>query len=194
MGDLVIPAGFFHCGRVEGISEAYGLVNERRVLKELVRRKIPFQHSVQIGDYEVDFLVGKRIIIEVDGYVHALRDTIAKDASKEAQLQAEGFIILRITGSETKNKGILREFGAKVQRAYEEDVIRFKEQEWFPLKHTLPRDELEMFKLKLEQEQERELEKTLEQKQESKKQEKKQLSEEELFLQAIANLGKSRKK
>lgn len=191
--DLVIPAGFFHCEGVKGINEAYGLRNESRVLKELVRRKLPFQHSIQIGNYEVDFLVGKRIIIEVDGYVHALKDTISKDLSKEEQLKSLGFIILRITGSEAKNQGLLREFGSLVQQTYEDDLARFHAMERIPMKRSLSSSELEIFKRKLEHEA-KEQRKTLDKDRKKAIPKEPKLTDEELFLQAVERLGKPRRK
>ena len=83
-----------------------GLTNEYRVMQELKRRKIPFQHRANIGHYEVDFLVGRRILVEVDGYVHLTRDNLHKDYNKDQRLQALGYRVLRIKGIEVRNQAI----------------------------------------------------------------------------------------
>lgn len=198
MGDLVIPAGFFHCEGGDGrIRADYGLRNEEKVLDELVRRKLPFKHRVQIGQYEVDFLVGQRIVVEVDGYIHALKQVVQKDSSKDEHLEALGFIILRITGGEAKNKGFLREFGSEVQRQYEKDLARRNSQNHMPLKGAVPQEKLQKFKTKLEQEEQRKQQTksgVKPKKVEKAMVETKELTDAELFLQAIAELSKPRRK
>lgn len=170
-----------------GINERYGLLNEQRVLKELQRRRLPFQHSVQVGSFEVDFIVGKRIAVEVDGYVHVLKETLAKDAAKDEHLRALGYSILRVTSSEVKHKGLLKAFGAKVQRAYEEELVSLKRAEGAPFRGEVPTDELVKLKHTLEQA------KAQEQTKQQLLEKVKPLSDEELFLAEIARLDKTRK-
>lgn len=45
-------------------------VTELILEKALHKAKLPFKSNVFIGRYEVDFLVGSLIAVEVDGYVH----------------------------------------------------------------------------------------------------------------------------
>ena len=64
------------------MGEKYGLLTEEKVLEELIGRRLPCQQRVHIGDLEVDILVGQRICVEVDGYYHAMKGKISKDAAK----------------------------------------------------------------------------------------------------------------
>ena len=166
-----------------------GLVNEYRVMQELQRRKIPFQHRVKIGHYEVDFLVGHRILIEVDGYVHLTKDNLHKDSNKDQYLKALGYRVLRIKGIEVRNRGHLREFGQRVQDLFEEERNRFQGIPREPLKQNPPQEELTKLRAKLVA-------------QERKKKQKKQetvtkmhkLTDEELFLEEIKRLGRRKRK
>lgn len=99
-----------------------GLGTEYMVIDELKRRKIPLRHRVNLDYYEVDILVGKRIIIEVDGYVHLTKESIEKDRRKEEHFRELGYIVLRITGNQVRNRGFLRDFGRKVKELYESET------------------------------------------------------------------------
>ena len=87
------------------------MLNEKKVLDELTRRRLPCQHRVQIGHFEVDILVGCKIAVEVDGYYHALKDKVALDASKDKHLESLGYAVLRITAGEVKTKGVYGNLG-----------------------------------------------------------------------------------
>lgn len=149
-------------------------------MRELVRRKLPFSHRARIGTFEVDFLVGERIIIEVDGYVHALKENIVKDQYKEEYLESLGFLVLRITSLEAKTRGLLREFGALVQQRYHQELIRCKEEQPSPLKYQLPQDELSQLRKEIV------AKSFVQPKTETKRKER---TDEELFLEAIEKLG-----
>jgi very-short-patch-repair endonuclease len=55
-----------------------------------------------IGNYRVDFAVlEKRLVIELDGHEHhASRDDRTRDARRQRELQRDGWIVIRFTGSE----------------------------------------------------------------------------------------------
>lgn len=67
--------------------------------RKLNQLKFKRQHS--IGNYVVDFYcASKRLIIEVDGAVHALPDQLEKDKSRDENLIEMGFKILRFSNEE----------------------------------------------------------------------------------------------
>ncbi len=100
---------------------APGMASELKIIEDLRRRNIPYQHRIHIDHYEVDILVGRRIAIEVDGYVHAAKETIEKDERKELYLHDQGFIVMRITGNEVRNRGRVRDFGRQIQELYNKE-------------------------------------------------------------------------
>ena len=149
---------------------------------------------MHVGDLEVDLLVGERIVVEVDGYYHALKAKVSKDAAKGRHLEDLGYVVLRITGAEAKNPGRLREFGDKVQSHYDQESAVHSQRQT-ALTKRVPQAELSIFKVKLEQE-EQEKAKVKAKKKAEKKQVggSKKLTDEELFLQAIAEMPKPRRK
>lgn len=171
---------------VNKMGEKYGLLTEEKVLEELIRRRLPCQQRVHIGDLEVDILVGQRICVEVDGYYHAMKGKISKDAAKEKQLESLGYVVLRITSFEVKNRRRLREFASKVQEAYERERSYEQAQRDTSLTHSLPQEKLQQLRAQLEAE--------------KAKQKKKQpvkareLTEEELFFKAVEDLSKRGRK
>ncbi|HBN94825.1 MAG TPA: hypothetical protein DDZ66_00875 [Firmicutes bacterium] len=177
---------------VRAIKEDYGLRTEQRVLDELSRRKLPCEPRVHIGDLEVDILVGERICVEVDGYYHALKEKVSKDATKEKHLESLGYVVLRINAADAKNRRRLREFASSVVKVYDEERNRESQREK-ALTRGIPQEELQQLKVKLEKE--REKEKQAEE--QAEKQESiraKKLTDEELFLQAIEDLSKRGRK
>lgn len=77
-------------------------VTELILEKALRKAKITFKSNVFVGRYEVDFLVDSLIAVEVDGYVHYLKDVIEKDARKNKDLRNMGYEVLRFTGDEVR--------------------------------------------------------------------------------------------
>lgn len=77
-------------------------VTELILEKALHKAKIPFKSNVFIGRYEVDFLVDSLIAVEVDGYVHYLKDVMEKDVQKNKDLRRMGYEVLRFTGDEVR--------------------------------------------------------------------------------------------
>ena len=116
---------------------APGMASELKIIDELRRRNLPYQHRVQIDHYEVDIVVGRRIIVEVDGYVHAAKETIEKDQRKELYLHDQGFTVLRITGNEVRNRGRVRDFGRRIQELYTKEQSPLTVQNAKPLTQTL---------------------------------------------------------
>ena len=130
---------------------APGMASELKVIEELRRRNIPFQHRVQIDHYEVDILVGRRIAIEVDGYVHAAKETIEKDERKSLYLEDQGFIVMRITGNEVRNRGLVRDFGRRIQERYRgEQAGGTSSQSAKPLTQSLAHDSLLQFRQQMD--------------------------------------------
>lgn len=123
-----------------------GLSSERKVIAELRRRGVPYRHRVTIDHYEIDVLVGKRIVIEVDGYVHLTRDSVTRDRRKDMHLRGQGFTVLRITGNDVKNRGILRDFGRKVQELWKKEQALNQPVETASLTQTF--DEREMQRIR----------------------------------------------
>lgn len=73
---------------------------ERRLLRLVRAARLPTPElNVHVGDFEVDFLWREeRVIIEVDGYaVHSPRPAFERDRSRDAELQARGFRVIRVT-------------------------------------------------------------------------------------------------
>jgi very-short-patch-repair endonuclease len=73
---------------------------ERRLLGLIRKAGIPPPRTnVRIGRYEVDLLWrAERLIVEVDGYAyHSTRVAFERDRVRDAELQAAGFRVIRIT-------------------------------------------------------------------------------------------------
>jgi very-short-patch-repair endonuclease len=73
---------------------------EERLL-ELVRhaRLPPPEGNVRLGEHEVDLLWRKqRLIVEIDGFrFHSSRAAFERDRIRDAELQANGFRVIRVT-------------------------------------------------------------------------------------------------
>jgi very-short-patch-repair endonuclease len=70
---------------------------EKKLARSMIKAKIPFKSQVPIatkkGMFVVDFLVGSRCVVECEGVVH--QATLAADDSREANLEARGYKVLR---------------------------------------------------------------------------------------------------
>ena len=170
---------------VMGIREDYGLLTEQRVLHELKKRHLPCRHRCHIGDLEVDILVGERICVEVDGYYHALKGKISQDAAKERSLEARGYVVLRITGNDAKQRRKLREFADHVEKLYRDETRQQAAKPDAPLTTNIPGEALAQLRVQLEQDKV---------KKEKKAPEQKKLTDEELFRKAIDDLLKRGRK
>jgi very-short-patch-repair endonuclease len=73
---------------------------ERRLLDLLVARGVRApETNVRAGRYEVDILWrAERMVVEVDGYAfHSTRESFEGDRLRDADLQAQGFAVVRVT-------------------------------------------------------------------------------------------------
>ncbi len=73
---------------------------EERFLELVRSASLPSpETNVRLGPYEVDFLWRKqRLIVEVDGFqFHASRAAFERDRRRDAELQAHGFRVIRVT-------------------------------------------------------------------------------------------------
>ncbi len=62
---------------------------------------VHFRRQFAIGSYIVDFAcLQARLVIEVDGPIHAAEPQARRDATKEDFLKLEGFTVLRFTNDE----------------------------------------------------------------------------------------------
>lgn len=73
------------------------------------RFPIRFSNQVNIGQYRVDFLISTRnlkIIVECDGhdFHEKTKEQAARDKQRDRKLTADGYTILRFSGSEIYNK------------------------------------------------------------------------------------------
>jgi very-short-patch-repair endonuclease len=69
---------------------------EARLWERLRLLPIRIRRQAPVGRFVVDFAcLRARLIIEVDGGVHALPDVALRDYERDAALRAEGFTILR---------------------------------------------------------------------------------------------------
>jgi very-short-patch-repair endonuclease len=64
----------------------------------LLQAGIPFQMQVTIGPMRVDFLLGTRLVIEVDGRAfHADDTSFERDRARDAALSVLGYRVLRFS-------------------------------------------------------------------------------------------------
>ena len=74
---------------------------ERRLLDLIRRANLPAPRTnARIGPYEVDFLwPAQRVVVEVDGgqLSHSTRAAFHRDRTRDAQLQAAGYRVIRVT-------------------------------------------------------------------------------------------------
>ncbi|MBO9578986.1 MAG: DUF559 domain-containing protein [Microbacteriaceae bacterium] len=83
-------------GLIDPSSESGG---ESAVRLRLRRLRIPYRSQVSIvGVGRVDFLIGQRLVIEVDGYeFHSDREAFESDRERDRRLAALGYIVIRVT-------------------------------------------------------------------------------------------------
>jgi very-short-patch-repair endonuclease len=73
---------------------------EARLLELIRAARLPRpQTNVRIGRYEVDLVWhAQRVVVEVDGYeFHSSRQPFERDRIRDAELQAAGYGVLRVT-------------------------------------------------------------------------------------------------
>jgi very-short-patch-repair endonuclease len=63
-----------------------------------------FRRQVPIGSYIVDFAcLGRRLIVELDGGIHALPNVRERDEIRDTWLRGEGFTVIRIRNNDVAN-------------------------------------------------------------------------------------------
>ena len=80
--------------------------NEKRLWKLLRKLDLAdthFRRQVPFGSYVADFACHRsRLIVELDGGIHALPEVAARDAARDEWLKARGYTVLRITDQDLK--------------------------------------------------------------------------------------------
>lgn len=62
------------------------------------RLRLKFATQVWIGKWPCDFLIGDRLVIEIDGFeYHSKQEDFGRDRVKDRELQWQGYIVLRFT-------------------------------------------------------------------------------------------------
>jgi very-short-patch-repair endonuclease len=78
------------------------------VLRRLEGLPGPFRRQCPIGPYIVDFVChAAKLIVEIDGPVHALFGKPEREARRPAWLEADGFRVLRIPGDKARDPDAL---------------------------------------------------------------------------------------
>ena len=95
---------------------------EQRLQKVLDERGLPHRQGEHIGRYEVDFLLGEKIVVEVDGYHHLSRPGQRRDARKTAYLQNLGYDVHRIPARRVWLKDKLRAFVGQLERCLQREM------------------------------------------------------------------------
>jgi very-short-patch-repair endonuclease len=83
---------------------------ERRLLQAIRRAGLPRPLSNHpIGRYRVDFLwLDQRLVVETDGWAgHGHRMAFERDRARDAELQAQGFAVLRFTWRQVQDETLL---------------------------------------------------------------------------------------
>ncbi len=103
-----VPQSVLH--RTDPTSESGGESLVRLRLRSL---QIAYRAQVQVaGVGRVDFVIGERLVLEVDGYAfHGDRDAFERDRERDLQLTARGYLVLRVSYRQ------IREEWPRVERA-----------------------------------------------------------------------------
>lgn len=90
------PAVRRRVARIDGIAESG---TETIVRLWLQRHRIRFRAQAPIAEVggRVDFLIGNRLILEVDSRAHHLGDRYQADRTRDRLLQSRGYLVVRVT-------------------------------------------------------------------------------------------------
>ena len=78
------------------------------VLRTLRADGFPVRRQHPVGRFVVDFaIVRARLVIEIDGGVHARADVAARDAERQAALEAMGWRVMRVNRDDALNTDVL---------------------------------------------------------------------------------------
>lgn len=82
------------------------------VLRAKQLKGFQFRRQRPVLNYIADFMCKElMLIIEADGSIHQLEETIKKDAIRQKELEAAGFTVLRFTNEEILTRiGAVREY------------------------------------------------------------------------------------
>lgn len=79
---------------LDAMVSSYGLLPQKGVL---AGEMMSLQMQVPVGRYRLDFLVDKRLVVEVDGAKwHSSPEAIERDRQRDVYMKSEGFEVLRI--------------------------------------------------------------------------------------------------
>lgn len=87
--------------------------SEQNIKDFLIERKIPHKSQKVImvskdKGYIVDFLLWKKVILEVDGPVHETKDAKDRDAKRTSDLISVGYRVIRLRNDSTDGRNIKR--------------------------------------------------------------------------------------
>lgn len=89
--------------------------SEKQFSERLKSEKIKFKSQVVLGYYIVDFIIGEKCVVEIDGYSHKNRKKY--DLRRTLFLEKMGYHVIRI-----KNKNV-NTFNLKIFEKYKEESI-----------------------------------------------------------------------
>lgn len=96
----------------------------RPVNGTLTGRGLRLQMQVPVGRYRLDFLVDRRLVVEIDGAAyHSSPEAMARDSRRDADLRERGFEILRIPAKVTlysPQEAVARVEAARAQVAHQD--------------------------------------------------------------------------
>lgn len=94
--------------------------SERKLAAAMRKAGLRFGQEVPVKGFTVDFLLDEWLIVEVDGETHLSSPRAAKDAKRQAALEASGFTVLRVPASELSTDRGLKSWVAAIRRKVEE--------------------------------------------------------------------------
>lgn len=78
--------------------------SERKLARELSRRRVSFVREAPIRNYTVDFLIDDWLVVEVDGESHIPTSRHREDLRRQKDLESFGFTVLRIPSRDLSDK------------------------------------------------------------------------------------------
>jgi very-short-patch-repair endonuclease len=88
-------------------------MQEKVLANELRRLRVPFRQQVPIAGYLVDFLVGEKIVIEVEGIQHYLNPE--REVQRLKKIERAGYEVHRVNSCEvSKNPAAIAEYVREV--------------------------------------------------------------------------------
>src|SRR5213594_2101262 len=99
-----------------------------RLLQALAKTRLPYLSEVSIPagngkTYQADILIGKHLIVEVDGPIHLKH--IQKDDDRDGELKKLGYRTLRFTNKDVK-KDVVAVIGA-IRAVYERELRSYSD-------------------------------------------------------------------